>query len=153
MLVDDGSVVDIIYLDAYKKMDLIETELSPGTSPLYGFTEDHIIPKGTIKLAVTVGEHPKVLTIMAEFLVVDSPSAVNGIIKRPLLKALKAVTSIHRSTMKFPTAEGRGQVWGSQYDSKEYYNKSFKLAEKEGKLSRKIDVGGVSVRSKENLYL
>ena len=82
---------------------------------------------------------------MTEFPVVDCPSTINGIIRRPLLKALQAVTLIYHLTMKFPTVEGTSQVQGSQYNSREYYNKSIKLAEKEGQLSRKIDVGGVSV--------
>ena len=58
MLVDDGSTMDIIHLDAYKRIGLIESELSPTTSPLYRFTKDHVIPKGTIKLVVKVEEHP-----------------------------------------------------------------------------------------------
>ena len=58
MLVDDGNDVDIIHLDAYKRMGLTEIELSLSTSPLYGFTGDHVIPKGIIKLVLTMGEHP-----------------------------------------------------------------------------------------------
>ena len=57
-MVDDCSAMDILYLDAYKRMGLAENALSPMTSPLYGFTGDHIIPKGMAKLVVTVGEHP-----------------------------------------------------------------------------------------------
>ena len=48
MLVDDDSVVDIIYLNAYKRMGLIESKLSPTTSLLYKFTRDHMIPRGTV---------------------------------------------------------------------------------------------------------
>ena len=87
LMVDDGSVVDILYLDAYKRMGLTKSELRPTTSPLYGFTRDHVIPRGTTKLVVTVGEHPRVSTVIAEFFVVDCPLVVNGIIGRPLLKA------------------------------------------------------------------
>ena len=43
-MVDDGSAVDILYLDTYKRMGLTENELSPTTSPLCGFTGDHVIP-------------------------------------------------------------------------------------------------------------
>ena len=96
--------MDIIYLNAYKKMGLTVSRLSIMTSPLYGFTRDHMIPKGTIKLAVTVGEHPRVSNIMTEFLVVDFLSAFIGVIGRPLLKALKAITSIYHLKMKFPKA-------------------------------------------------
>ena len=94
MLVDNGSTIDIIYLDAYKRLGLTESELSPMTSPLYEFTGDHVIPKGMIKLAVTVGEHPQVLIVITEFHVMDCPSVFNGVIGRSLLKALKIVTSI-----------------------------------------------------------
>ena len=106
MLIDNESAMDIIYLDVYKRMGLTERKLSPTTSPLYGFTRDHVIPKGTLKLAVTVGEHPRLSTVMTEFLIVDFPSTFNGVIGRPLLKALKAVTSIYYLTMKFPMAKG-----------------------------------------------
>ena len=110
MLVDNGSTVDIIYLDAYKRMGLSESKLSPMTSPLYGFTGDHVISKGTIKLTVKMGDHLRVSIVMTKFLVVDCPSSFNGVIGRPLLKALKVVTSIYHLTMKFPDIEGIGQV-------------------------------------------
>ena len=58
----------------------------------------------------------------------------NGVTGIPLLKVLKVVTSIYHLTMKFPTAEEIGQVRGSQYDSREHYNKSLKLVEKENRL-------------------
>ena len=123
--------VDIIHLDAYKKMGLTKSELSPSILPLYDITCERMIPKGTIKLAGMVEEHLWESTMMREFLIVDYPSAVNGIIGSPLLKALKAVTSIYYLMMKFPTTEGAGQVRGSQYDSRECYNKSLKPAGKE----------------------
>ena len=106
LFVDDGSAVDIIYLDAYKRMGLTESELSPTTSPLYEFTGDHVIPRGTVKLVVTVGEYPRVSIVVTKFHVLDCLSVVNGIIGRPILKALKALTSIYHLTIKFLIAEG-----------------------------------------------
>ena len=53
------------------------------------------------------------LTVLTNILVVDASSVINGIIGRPLLKALKAATSIYHLTMKFPTAEGTGEVRGN----------------------------------------
>ena len=87
-----------------------------------------------------MGEHPRTSTVIIDFLVVNYPSAINGIIRRPLLKSLKTVTSIYHLTMKFPTAEGTGEVRGCPYDSRECYNKSLKMAKKDSKLSR-IKVG------------
>ena len=75
-----------------------------------------------------MGEHLRVLTVMIEFFVADYPSTFNEVIGRLLLKVVKAITSIYHLTMKFPTAEKTGQVRGSQYESRECYNKSLKLA-------------------------
>ena len=81
-----------------------------------------------------MGEHPKISTAMTEHLVVDYPSAFNGVIGRSLLKALKTVISIYHLTIKFLIVEGTGQVRGSQYASREYYNKSLRLTKKDEKL-------------------
>ena len=57
LMVDDGSVTSILYLSAYKKMGMAEDNLDPNSSSLYGFTGDHVIPKGVAKLIVTVEDH------------------------------------------------------------------------------------------------
>ena len=83
-MVDDGSIVDILYLNAYKRMDLTEDDLDPNSSPRYDFTGDHVVPKGVAKLTIMVEEHPRTSTVLANFLVVDALSAINRIIGRPL---------------------------------------------------------------------
>ena len=84
--------------------------MGPMTYPLYGFTRDHVIPKGIIKLVVTMGEHPRMTTVLIEFLVVECPLTFNSVIDRPLLRTLKAEVSIHYLIMKFPIAAGIEQV-------------------------------------------
>ena len=103
MLVDNDSATDMLYWDAYRKTRLTKNDLSPTTFLLYGFTRDHMIPRGSFKVAVTVGDYPRSSMIVTEFLAVDCPSAFNGVIGRPLLKALRVVTLIYYLTMKFPT--------------------------------------------------
>ena len=71
ILVDNRNAINILYWHAYQKTGLARADLSPTTSPIYGFTRGHVIPEGTIKLAVTLGGHPRVTTIMTEFLVVN----------------------------------------------------------------------------------
>ena len=112
-MVDDGTV-DVLYLNAYKRMGLAESDLNPSTSSLYGFTRDHVVTKGMVKLTVIVGEHPRPSTIVVDFLIVDYTSAIDGIIRRPLLKALKAITSIYHLTVKFPIVEGTSEVQGAR---------------------------------------
>ena len=58
LMVDDGSIIDILYLNVYKRMNLSENDLNPTTTPLYRFTRDHVVPKGTKKLTITMGEFP-----------------------------------------------------------------------------------------------
>ena len=81
-------------------------------SPLYRFTRDNVIPEGPIKLAITLGEPPRMTTVMIGFLAVKCPSAFNGVLGIPLLRALKAVTSIHCLTIKFLILVGLSQVRG-----------------------------------------
>ena len=69
-----------------------------------------MIPERTIKLAITLGEPPRTMTVVIDFLAVKCPSAFNRVLDRPLLRAFKAVTSIHYMTMKFPAAVVTSQV-------------------------------------------
>ena len=116
------------------------SRLDPNDLPLYKFTEDSVIPERTIKLVVTLGEPPQTATMMIDFLAVKCPLAFNGVLGKPLLKALKAVISIYCLTMKFPTATGIGQVQGRQCDSRKCYNKSLELVERRLELPQAIEV-------------
>ena len=97
-----------------------------------------------------MGEHPRTSIVTTDFLMVDSLLAINGIIGRPLLKALKAVTSIYHLTMKFPTTEGTSEMQCNQYDSRKCDNKSLKIVEKENKLLR-MEAGKVVASSSKGL--
>ena len=131
-MVDDGNAVDILYLNAYKRMGLTR-RLGPQQLPILWLHGDHVVPKGVEKLIITIGEHPQTSTVLDNFFVVDALSAINRIIARPLLKALKMANSIYHLTMKFLTAEGTCKVQGNQYDSRECYNKSSRIAEKDNR--------------------
>ena len=60
--------------------------------------------------------------MIANFLVINQPSAFNAVLGRPSLRALKAITSIYHLLMKFPTPNSVGQVHGNQYKARECYN-------------------------------
>ena len=110
------------------------------TLHLYGFTGESMIPKGIIKLAVTLEEAHQMMTIMIDFLVVNRSSAFNRVLGKPLLKVLKAAMSIHCLRMKFPTMVGIVQVQGRHWDSRECYNLSLELAETKKELPQKMEV-------------
>ena len=141
-LVDNGSSVDILYLAVYEQMGLGLHQLppTPTPTPLYGFIGDNLTPVGSIKLPMTVGTYPRISTVMANFLVVDCPLAFNAVLRRPTLKELRAITSIHHLLMKFPMPNGIGQVNGCQSEARKCYNRSFRTAEKDKKLEQALVV-------------
>ena len=55
VMVDQGSVVEIIYSDLYKGLNLKSEDLTPYSSPLVSFEGKLIIPKGQIRLPVQTG--------------------------------------------------------------------------------------------------
>ena len=110
------------------------------TPPLYGFTEDSVIPEGIIKLAITLGKPPRTGTVMIDLLTMNCLSAFNRVFGTPLLKALKAVPSIHYLIIKFPIAAGTNQVRGRQCYSREFYSRSLRLTEKEPELPQAMEV-------------
>ena len=63
---------------------------------------------------------------MVDFLVINQPFAYNVIIDRPALNKLKIGTSTYHLKMKFPTAEGVGEVKGDQVVARKCYNTSLK---------------------------
>ena len=52
-------------------------------------------------------------------------------LKRPVLKELRVITSIHHLLMKFLMPNGIGQVCGCQSEARECYNRSLGTAEKD----------------------
>ena len=50
VLVDQGSAVEIMYLDLYKGLNLKPEDLSKYTSPLVGFDKRMVTLRGMIKL-------------------------------------------------------------------------------------------------------
>ena len=52
VMVDQGSVAEIMYLDLYKRLSLRAEDLTPYSSPLVSFEGKVIVPKGQIRLPV-----------------------------------------------------------------------------------------------------
>ena len=55
ILMDNGSLADIIYLSAFQQLKLDPRRLRPFNSPLVNFSRDRVYPKGIMTLMVTVG--------------------------------------------------------------------------------------------------
>ena len=85
VLVDNGSSADIIYLSAFQQLKVDPKRLRPFKSPLISFSGDKVYPWGIVTLMVTASSYPLQVTNKHNFLVIDSPSSYNVIIRRPTL--------------------------------------------------------------------
>ncbi|RRT67715.1 hypothetical protein B296_00017273 [Ensete ventricosum] len=109
VMIDTGSLTDILYFDAFQKLGLTDRYLATLTSTLTGFTGDSVFPLGVTTTPVMFGGEPKLKTLMVSFMVVKLPSAYNAIIGRPTLNRLKAVVLTYHRILKFPTRAGVGE--------------------------------------------
>ena len=101
VMVDSGSVAEIMYPDLYKGLKLKLEDLMSYGSPLMSFDGKHVIPKGMIRLPIqTVPEIVKV-----NFIVVDTYSPYTAIVGRPWLHTLGAVASSLHQKVKFPSGD------------------------------------------------
>ncbi|XP_050211638.1 uncharacterized protein LOC126661810 [Mercurialis annua] len=105
ILIDEGSSVNLLTLEAFKEMKGSITDLRKASVPLIGLGGKPIRPEGTVNLYVELGEKTEgpLKKLHAQFNMVDLPLAYNGILGRPLLYQSSAVTSIRLLTLKIPT--------------------------------------------------
>ena len=85
VLVDNGSLVDTIYLSAFQQLKIDPKRLHPFESPLINFNGDKMYPCGIVTLTVATGSYPFQVTNRHNFLVVNSPLSYNVIVGRPTL--------------------------------------------------------------------
>ena len=89
LMVDQGSVVDIMYPDLYKGLGLKPEDLTAYNSPLVSFEGRMVASKGLIRLPVQAGTD----VVEVDFIVVDVFSPYTAIMGRPWLHTLRAVSS------------------------------------------------------------
>ncbi|GMN66603.1 hypothetical protein TIFTF001_035665 [Ficus carica] len=121
VLIDNGSSVDVMFMDAFSRLKIKGTTLTPAKTPLYGFAGDCVRASGTVRLLVMIGDGPEKATRMVEFIVVDRPSVYNVILGRPTLNALKTVVSTYHLALKFPTGNGIGVFRRNQEGARKCY--------------------------------
>ena len=110
MLVDQGSVVEIMYPDLYKGLNLKLEDLIAYDSPLVSFEGKTIIPRGHIRLPIRINSE----LVEVDFIVVDAYSPYLAIVARPWLHAVGAVSSTLHQKVKYPSEGQVKEILGSQ---------------------------------------
>ncbi|KAJ0734063.1 putative retrotransposon gag domain, aspartic peptidase domain superfamily [Helianthus annuus] len=126
ILIDGGSSVNIIQLDVLKKMGIPESDITPRSSVLVGFSGETKKTLGDIKLPIYVeGLHN-----YQKFCVIDCLSCCNVILGRPWIHDMKAVPSTYHQCVKLPSPWGIIKIDSDQQEAKDCYTSSMKPASK-----------------------
>ncbi|MQL69050.1 hypothetical protein Taro_001379 [Colocasia esculenta] len=121
ILVDNGSAPDVLAYDCFVLKGLKTDQLAPVNSPLFGFSGVSVQPMGRVRLPITLGTAPRIVTKVVDFLVINNMPGYNAILSRGLIRRIKAVPSSLHQKMKFPTPSGVGEVLGCQRESRRCY--------------------------------
>ena len=81
VLVDNGSLADILYYPAFQQMGISKERLISTNAPLVGLGGTKVLLLGAITLSVMVGDYPQQIAKDVTFLVVNCSSAYNVILR------------------------------------------------------------------------
>ncbi|KAM2039994.1 hypothetical protein ACFX1T_013385 [Malus domestica] len=123
---DTGASVNIMFVEAFRALNVAEHLLDCSISLLISFSGDIVQPLGRIHLPFTIGIGFYTATITINFLVVDCPMAYHVIFECSSINDLKAMVSTHMLLMKFPTPYGNGYIRGDELSARSCYNTSVK---------------------------
>ncbi|KAI0492269.1 hypothetical protein KFK09_026538 [Dendrobium nobile] len=121
ILVDNESSVNVLFYSTFLNIGLSREKCQPVVSPLYGFNNRLIRVEGIINLPFILGEFPRQVEHLIQFIIVKSKLAYNVIFGRPLQIIFGAIASIPHLKLKFPTPSGIGTIHGDQQVAQSCY--------------------------------
>nr|GEY07983.1 hypothetical protein [Tanacetum cinerariifolium] len=107
MYVDGGSSMEILYEHCFNRLrSEIKSQMVLATTSLTGFSSETIWPLGQLRLLVIIGDTNHSTRAWMNFMIVRSLSPYNGIIERPGIREIQAVSSTVHGMLKFPVEGG-----------------------------------------------
>ena len=110
VMVDGGSVTEVMYPNLYKGLNLKLEDLMPYSSPLISFDGKLVIPKGMIRLPIQTGLE----IVEVNFIMVDTYFPYTTIVDRPWLHSLGAIAFSLHQKVKFPSGDQVLKIYGCQ---------------------------------------
>jgi hypothetical protein len=118
ILVDNGSLADILFLKTFEKMNLSQHMLHPPDYPLQGFGGKPIKPVGKVSLLVSFGDLDNARIETLTFDVVDIYHPYLVIFRRGFMNKFDAVIRQQFLCMKIPAPKGVIIVFGDQQEAR-----------------------------------
>ena len=106
VLIDQGSLVDVIFCGMFTNLQLSPNQLRPYERCLVDFTGDQVEVRGYLKLRTTFYDNIAAMTITVRYIVVNASSAYNLLLGQPSLNRLGAIASTTHMKMKLHSPEG-----------------------------------------------
>jgi hypothetical protein len=118
ILVDNGSLADILFLKTFKKINWTQHMLHPPEYPLQGFGGNPIKGVGKVSLLVSFGDLDNVRTETVTFDVVDIYHPYLAIFVRGFMNKFDVVIRQQFLCMKIPAPKGVITVFGDQQEAR-----------------------------------
>ncbi|RDX81467.1 hypothetical protein CR513_37852, partial [Mucuna pruriens] len=128
VLIDQGSLANILYGSTYRKMGLSGLKETPRC--LYGFLGERVHIRGTMELDTVFGEGSSTKVIPVLYIVVEAEASYNIIMGRLALNRLKAIVSTYHLCMKYPVGGGVGSVWANSNMAKRCCEDSLRVGQR-----------------------
>ncbi|XP_023917956.1 uncharacterized protein LOC112029504 [Quercus suber] len=116
VMIDEGSVAEVMYPDLYRGLNLRPQDLTAYSSLLVSFEGRSVIPIGIIRLPVQTSLD----VVEVDFIVVDVFSPYTAILGRPWLHTLRAVSSTLHQKVKYPSGGHVLEILGNQTMARQY---------------------------------
>jgi len=110
VLVDQGSVVEVMYPDLYNGLNLKPEDLTAYNSPLVSFEGKIVTLRGQIRLPIQIDSD----VMEVDFIVVNAYSPYTAIIARPWLHTLGAISSTLHQKVKYSSEGHVKEIIGDQ---------------------------------------
>ncbi|XP_030945822.1 uncharacterized protein LOC115970310 [Quercus lobata] len=110
VMIDQGSVANIMYPNLYWGLNLKPKNLTAYSSPLVSFEGKMVVLKGQIRLPVQTGTN----VVEVDFIVVDVFSPYTAIMGRPWLHTPGAVSSTLHQKIKYLSGDQVLEIVGNQ---------------------------------------
>ena len=104
VLIDQGSSADVLFWETFTNLQISSNQLRPYDGCLVDFAGDQVEVRGYVELRTTFSDENIAKTITVKYIVINTSSAYNLLLRQPSLNRLGAIVSTTHMKMKLPSS-------------------------------------------------